>query len=312
MRPGPSRGPGPEAWPGPALGSAPEPEPEPGSEPERETEPEPKPGSESESQPEPEPGAVQSARRITSSTGLMRHTLAPQIGTVLVPPHNYGMVEEGLYRCSQPNELNLALLEKLGLKTVIYLAAEEPTDFFHSFIDDHAINLVHLGWEASGTQSQWKPMSEETVLAALDIILDKAHYPILMMCAQGSHRTGIVVGCLRKLQRWNLVSIFEEYRRYGGSKTLSHNEQFIELFDTDLVSTQKGATVAWMLALEEWWGAPVDASSATFPAVAGVRGGSTGGTTSSSGKGSAAKPTYLSSKELAATVAVGGQDAAHS
>jgi tyrosine-protein phosphatase OCA1 len=28
-------------------------------------------------------------------------------------------------------------------------------------------------------------------------------------CGHGSHRTGIVVGCLRKLQRWNLVSIFE-------------------------------------------------------------------------------------------------------
>jgi len=48
-------------------------------------------------------------------------------------------------------------------------------------------------------------------------------------------RTGTVVGCLRKLQRWNLSSIFEEYRRYAGSKVRLLNEQFIELFDTDLV-----------------------------------------------------------------------------
>ena len=45
-----------------------------------------------------------------------------------------------------------------------------------------------------------------------------------------------MVGCLRKLQRWNLSSIFEEYRRYAGSKVRLLNEQFIELFDTDLVS----------------------------------------------------------------------------
>jgi hypothetical protein len=32
-----------------------------------------------------------------------------------------------------------------------------------------------------GTQSRWKPMSEETVLAALGILLDKHHYPILVM-----------------------------------------------------------------------------------------------------------------------------------
>lgn len=74
---------------------------------------------------------------------------------------------------------------------------------------------------------------------------------------------GTVIGCLRKLQRWNLTAIFEEYRRYAGSKVRLLNEQasalcfsviavqhvpmyvvsshncfgmqFIELFDTDLV-----------------------------------------------------------------------------
>lgn len=44
-----------------------------------------------------------------------------------------------------------------------------------------------------------------------------------------------MVGCLRKVQRWNLTSIFEEYRRYAGSKVRMLSEQFIELFDTDLV-----------------------------------------------------------------------------
>ena len=81
-------------------------------------------------------------------------------------------------------------------------------------------------------------MSEETVLRALDIILERRHYPILMLCAQGTHRTSTVVGCLRKLQRWNLTSIFEEYRRYAGAKIRLLNEQFIELFDTDLVQKQ--------------------------------------------------------------------------
>jgi len=46
---------------------------------------------------------------------------------------------------------------------------------------------------------------------------------------------GTVVACLRKVQRWNLASIFGEYRRYAGSRTRLMNEQFIELFDTDLV-----------------------------------------------------------------------------
>jgi protein tyrosine/serine phosphatase len=38
------------------------------------------------------------------------------------------------------------------------------------------------------------------------------NYPLCLMDNVGRNRVGIVVGCLRKLQRWNLTSIFEEYR----------------------------------------------------------------------------------------------------
>lgn len=81
------------------------------------------------------------------------------------------------------------------------------------------------------------------------------------MCNQGRHRTGVVVGVLRKLQRWNLVSILEEsvpprrrllnpfadpahpayfshsnrYRRYAGPKVRVNNEQFIELFGVEMI-----------------------------------------------------------------------------
>lgn len=78
-------------------------------------------------------------------------------------------------------------------------------------------------------------ISEELVLAALEIILNPANYPLAVMCNLGRHRTGTVIGCLRKLQGWNLTSILEEYRRYAASKVRLQNEQFIELFDTDLV-----------------------------------------------------------------------------
>ena len=107
-----------------------------------------------------------------------------------------------------------------------------------------------------GSVNSWDPISEEVVLEALEIILNPHNYPLIVMCNLGRHRTGrqycttgalrcdssqftlgtgTVVGCLRKLQRWNLTSIFEEYRRYAGSKVRIMNEQFIELFDTDLV-----------------------------------------------------------------------------
>mmetsp|Transcript_63883 Transcript_63883/g.151108 ORF Transcript_63883/g.151108 Transcript_63883/m.151108 type:complete len:96 (+) Transcript_63883:223-510(+) len=82
----------------------------------------------------------------------------------------------------------------------------------------------------------WNPMSEEIIKRALELVLNVDCYPLCLIDSVGRHRVGTVVGCLRKLQRWNLTSIFEEYRRYAGSKVRLLNEQFIELFDTDLVT----------------------------------------------------------------------------
>ncbi|KAJ3365129.1 Multidrug resistance protein 1 [Allomyces javanicus] len=79
-----------------------------------------------------------------------------------------------------------------------------------------------------------KLVQKQQLGAAAGMILNPRNYPLIIMCNLGRHRTGTVVGCLRKLQRWNLTSIFEEYRRYAGPKVRLLNEQFIELFDTDL------------------------------------------------------------------------------
>lgn len=158
---------------------------------------------------------------------------------MLVPPPNFGMVEESLYRSGQPDQLNLPFLEKLGLKSVIWLAPEEPevglcvaADSLH-FCASQNIELHHLGVMYS--TNAWDPITEEVVLQALHLLMQPMTYPCAVMCNLGRHRTGTVVGCLRKLQKWNLSAILEEYRRFAGPKVRVMNEQFIELFDEELV-----------------------------------------------------------------------------
>ncbi|GAA5888318.1 hypothetical protein JCM16303_004205 [Sporobolomyces ruberrimus] len=153
---------------------------------------------------------------------------------VLVPPPNFGTVEENLFRSGQPSELSFAFIEELNLKTVIWLAPEDPNESFQQFLEDHSIKLFHLG--AEDYAATYDPLSDETVLQALDLVLNPQNSPTMIMCAQGRHRTGTCVGCLRKLQHWNLTSILEEYRRFAGPKVRVLNEQFIELFDLDLVT----------------------------------------------------------------------------
>ena len=53
---------------------------------------------------------------------------------------------------------------------------------------------------------------------------------MLIHCNKGKHRTGCVVGCLRKTQQWSMTSIFDEYRRFAGTKGRVMDQQFIELF----------------------------------------------------------------------------------
>lgn len=45
-----------------------------------------------------------------------------------IPPAQFGLVCEGLVRSGQPTELNFPFLEKLDLKTVLWLAPEMPSD----------------------------------------------------------------------------------------------------------------------------------------------------------------------------------------
>jgi tyrosine-protein phosphatase SIW14 len=45
---------------------------------------------------------------------------------------------------------------------------------------------------------------------------------------------GCLVGCLRKLQKWTLTAIFDEYQRFAGKNARIADQQFIELFDVPI------------------------------------------------------------------------------
>jgi hypothetical protein len=69
------------------------------------------------------------------------------------------------------------------------------------------------------------PPPEPLIIQALTYLLQPQTFPTLVCCNMGRHRSGTVVGCYRKLQRWALSSILEEYRRYAGAKVRVLNEQ---------------------------------------------------------------------------------------
>lgn len=70
----------------------------------------------------------------------------------------------------------------------------------------------------------------------MEIILRRECYPILVCDVGGIHLVGMLIGCLRRLQNWNLNSVVSEYRFFAKAKTRYANKQCIELFDIDLVT----------------------------------------------------------------------------
>ncbi len=59
------------------------------------------------------------------------------------------------------------------------------------------------------------------------------------------HRTGCLVGCLRKMQNRSLTSIFDEYQRFLGPSIRLLDQQFIELFDHASVGYSKLYKPSW-------------------------------------------------------------------
>lgn len=148
-----------------------------------------------------------------------------------IPPSNFSPVERRLYRSASPMPLNFPFIKQLGIKTIIWLASEDPDDMVLDFVDEHDIRLEHLGLLTEGIKP-WDPIHMSTVQEALELVIDPENYPVLMCCGMGRHRTGAVVGCLRKLQGWSFASLADEYQRFSGLKSERSNvELTIENFD---------------------------------------------------------------------------------
>ncbi|KAI9821776.1 MAG: tyrosine-protein phosphatase required for protection against superoxide stress (By similarity) [Pycnora praestabilis] len=161
----------------------------------------------------------------------------------VVPPLNFAhvpnekvQVEEGIYRSGQPSSINMPFLQSLELKTIVWLAepdivaVEEPNEALLAFADENELTVHHLGLAEGG--NPWDPLTEQCVVDALHHITNTSNFPILISCGMGRHRTGTVVGCLRRLQGWNLASALEEYRRFTGTRrSRVVNELAIEAFE---------------------------------------------------------------------------------
>ncbi|KAG2225497.1 hypothetical protein INT45_010324 [Circinella minor] len=164
-------------------------------------------------------------------------------GFPLVPPLNFAMVAPGVYRSGHPNRQNFSFLRKLGLRTIMYFAMEDYPPEMQHFIQHEGLEVFHYKME--GNKEPFIELNPEDITDALTKLLDEKNHPVLIHCLKGKHRIGCLVGCLRKIQRWSMTSIFDEYRKFADTKVLA-DQEFIETFDHEQVHYDPKYQPEWL------------------------------------------------------------------
>lgn len=152
----------------------------------------------------------------------------------VVPPENFSHVVGEIYRSSFPRFENFYFLKhRLKLKSVLVLIPEELPPENEEFLQEAGIQLFQVGM--SGNKEPFVNIPGDQLTRAMEIVLNPKHQPILIHCNRGKHRTGCLIGCIRKLQNWSLTMIFDEYRRFAFPKARALDQQFIEMYnDSDI------------------------------------------------------------------------------
>lgn len=171
--------------------------------------------------------------------------MASGSGITFVPPDRFGAVEPKVYRSAFPGPESFDHLRLLSLNTVVNLSQEALTRSAKSFFRENDITLADVGLQV-WTHPAMPTISHELIKEALSYVLDPSHHPLLVVSASGTHQVGVLVGCLRRLQRWNLASTLEEYRSFAAPTPRLSCEQFIELWDCDMVTLPQSLPTWWV------------------------------------------------------------------
>lgn len=162
----------------------------------------------------------------------------------VVPPENFSHIVGEIYRSSFPRLENFSFLrDRIRLKSILVLIPEDYPQENLEFMEQAGIKLFQVGM--SGNKEPFVNIPSDLLTKALEVAINPANHPILIHCNRGKHRTGCLVGCIRKLQNWSLTMIFDEYRRFAFPKARALDQQFIEMYD-DKEIIEKATQKKWL------------------------------------------------------------------
>lgn len=99
----------------------------------------------------------------------------------------FAEVDDNLYRGGQPNETDLLLLKKHGIKTIINFRAEKNlVKKEKEQVEKVGLEYIHLPWTIYG------PYKQDVFDRFFELAKNKDTNPIFFHCKRGSERTGVI------------------------------------------------------------------------------------------------------------------------
>ena len=130
---------------------------------------------------------------------------APAVATTI---KNFGKVDDQYYRGSQPSELQMAELKRLGVKTVIDLRKDKVAGA-SDWAQNAGLQYFNIrmlpGRAATDEQTQY----------FFSLVNDPANWPVYVHCKGGRHRTGALTAVYRITHDgWTAAQAWEEMKAY--------------------------------------------------------------------------------------------------
>ncbi|KAI0407996.1 tyrosine phosphatase family-domain-containing protein [Xylaria palmicola] len=174
---------------------------------------------------------------LQDSQSCSQHLLLPSLlTTCLSPPVNFSSVSKGLYRSGYPQTQDYPFMQRLQLKTIVTLVKKDLPDGYQTFME--ANQIAHKIFDMSGTKKEEIPL--EMMRSIHAVVANRNNYPLLIHCNQGKHRTGCVVGVLRKSNHWDVKRIIQEYSAFAQPKVRETDIKYLTEFDPAGLLRQPG------------------------------------------------------------------------
>jgi protein tyrosine/serine phosphatase len=121
---------------------------------------------------------------------------------------NFGKVDDNYFRGSQPKGSDYRDLAALGVKTVIDLQADGPSNEA-SFVKAAGMNFVRIGMTTT------KAPTDAQIAQFFEIVTNPANQPVYVHCAGGRHRTGTMTALYRMtFDGWTAAQAYNEMKQY--------------------------------------------------------------------------------------------------